>query len=427
MEDKGRDKASAAEGKETAPEKKAYKKPMLIKEEPSSESGSDSDWFSQTDGEYLSEDDDDDDEYGLKMDDPQDPSVALLGNSGVISVLFETPSGFAILGHHGTRLLEPDACEHVWADFADEPRRTLWLKEFRAFEDKVSAINGDAISPAFAEMIKNHVVDGQTLAVGNDEYAVVIREHLRINFLCTPSVKELMWGLNIQMSHFVPQENSELANEDRFPMSKGMAFLLNSHNFDVEPDMMVTRRIINMASVVYECDHSVDKHDVSVRHAAAQLKKISRINTRDWDLLKLATALKTVCCPEEEIPAARRLFGERRLIRLKKDAPKYEDKILKTPCLEVYNEMYSARKLRHEAAKVLVRLLRRAKRAYQAEQAAKASGPNSKKLCHGINPVTIDEHKEWYTTLSAKRKNRQVPPILAPVDALGSCRRKLVL
>uniref|UniRef100_A0A0D9XIQ7 Pre-mRNA-processing factor 19 n=1 Tax=Leersia perrieri TaxID=77586 RepID=A0A0D9XIQ7_9ORYZ len=72
--------------------------------------------------------------------------------------------------------------------------------------------------------------------------------------------------------------------------------------------------------------------------AGEYLKDISGIDTQDWDLLKLALALKMVCCPEEKIAAARR--------RLKDDAPKYKKKIFKTPCLVVYNEMHRARELR---------------------------------------------------------------------------------
>lgn len=107
------------------------------------------------------------------------------------------------------------------------------------------------------------------------------------------------------------------------------------------------------------------------------------------------------------------MLTKSQLMKLKKDAPKYENKILKIPCLEVYNEMYHARKVRLEAGKVLVRLVKRAKKAYEAEQAGKASGPeiapDSKKICPGINPVTIDEELTvWHTTLSAKRKKRQV-------------------
>lgn len=71
--------------------------------------------------------------------------------------------------------------------------------------------------------------------------------------------------------------------------------------------MQVTKRIIEMASIVYECDRCVDKYDISLRHAAAHLKKISHIDTEDWDLLKLASAFKLICYPEETIPASRQV------------------------------------------------------------------------------------------------------------------------
>lgn len=48
------------------------------------------------------------------------------------------------------------------------------------------------------------------------------------------------------------------------------------------------------------------------------------------------------------------------------DAPRYDGKILKMPVLVVYNEMSHARTVRHDAALVLVRLLRRATKAHEA-------------------------------------------------------------
>jgi|UniRef100_A0ACD5TUC9 pre-mRNA-processing factor 19 len=45
-------------------------------------------------------------------------------------------------------------------------------------------------------------------------------------------------------------------------------------------------------------------------------------------------------------------------------------------------------------------------------------GPDGKKMRPGINPVMIDELTECNSMLSAQRKKRQVPPSLAPIDAL---------
>jgi hypothetical protein len=49
-----------------------------------------------------------------------------------------------------------------------------------------------------------------------------------------------MWGLMIQIQHFLPVINSQMINEDRFPMSEGMISLLEHHNFDINPHMMVS-------------------------------------------------------------------------------------------------------------------------------------------------------------------------------------------
>ena len=83
-------------------------------------------------------------------------------------------------------------------------------------------------------------------------------------------------------------------------------------------------------------------------------------------------------------------------MKLKKDTRKYENKILKTPCLEVYNEIYSARQIRSETAQVLIRLVNRAKKAYETEQAGETIGheigPDSKKICRDVNPSVTNEY-----------------------------------
>lgn len=68
--------------------------------------------------------------------------------------------------------------------------------------------------------------------------------------------------------------------------------------------MQVTRHIINLAGVVRECDRCVNRHDYCLRSAAEHLKRISGIDTKEWDLMKLATALKMIFYPEEKIAAA---------------------------------------------------------------------------------------------------------------------------
>lgn len=166
----------------------------------------------------------------------------------------------------------------------------------------------------------------------------------------------------------------------------------------------------------------MNKYSNSLRFAAEHILNISRIKTGEWDVMKLATVIKMICDPEGTNSAAKQLLSKRQLNRLMKDAPRYKDKIFKIPFMDVYKEMYSARKIRLEAAQVLLGLVNEAKKAYEAEQADKAAsdheiGPG-RKSCRGINTVIIDELPAWHTTLSAKLKDIQVSPTLVPVDAL---------
>jgi hypothetical protein len=56
------------------------------------------------------------------------------------------------------------------------------------------------------------------------------------------------------------------------------------------------------------------------------------------------------------------VFSKRVSVRLRKDAPKYEGKILKEPLLIIYNEMYCARRGRSNALRKLSHLLEQRKR-----------------------------------------------------------------
>jgi hypothetical protein len=112
-------------------------------------------------------------------------------------------------------------------------------------------------------MIQEHVVNGQRLAVGKEDYKYIIEECMvsvkapllayvyklffaptfiwilfqGIDCLYSLPVRELMWGLNIQMQRLVPAEIS--GPPDCFPMSEGMEFFLKHYDFEVNLSMMV--------------------------------------------------------------------------------------------------------------------------------------------------------------------------------------------
>lgn len=61
----------------------------------------------------------------------------------------------------------------------------------------------------------------------------------------------------------------------------------------------VNDRIIMMACILVDCEFCDEKHSKPLRMAAANLKDLSGIDSEDWDLMKLATALKIICYPAE--------------------------------------------------------------------------------------------------------------------------------
>uniref|UniRef100_A0A0E0A997 Uncharacterized protein n=1 Tax=Oryza glumipatula TaxID=40148 RepID=A0A0E0A997_9ORYZ len=301
---------------------------------------------------------------------------AQLGNGGLILVLFETPTGFALFGYDGIKLLRPNALKDVWGEFVMEfmlQYQPVWLKDFQAFEGKASALNFDTgVSEQLAGMIRKCICPGQTLAVGKPEYVTIIESDLGIKCLWNAEVMELMWGLNNLKEHLVPDGKSELSKEDCLPMCEGMKFTLNKYGFgDLKPEM-VTRSIIEATGLLYETDYNVRKYGESMRYACKHLKETSGINAEDWDLLKLATAIMMLCYPNGEhklVGNLPELFGDD-YSKLVDDAPKYKGIFRKFSCLRAYAEMVRSRRIRSKAARSLDSLVTAAERIYDEAQQA---------------------------------------------------------
>ncbi|CAN6286246.1 unnamed protein product [Urochloa humidicola] len=259
-----------------------------------------------------------------------------LGHSGEILVLCETPSGFALFNYDGLQLFLPKAIEDVWASFAWDymAKDVVVLREFQTFEDKASAIKLDTgVSDQLARMIKKWLLPGQKLAVGKREYKTTIEASLGISCLFDDVVMELMWGLKNLMKTLVPGEKLELTKEDCLPVSKGMMIVLKRHGFDVKPEM-VNRQIVEMAQGLYECDWCANKHVESLQVA---LKEVSDIDFKDWDPLKLASALKIICYPDEKCKYE--MFSDVELPKLQALACSSQGKLFENTCLAVYNEI----------------------------------------------------------------------------------------
>jgi hypothetical protein len=59
-------------------------------------------------------------------------------------------------------------------------------------------------------------------------------------------------------------------------------------------------QIIATSCALFDCDAVYKKHFEYLGNASVCFKKVSDINCENWGARKLATALKVVCCPEEE-------------------------------------------------------------------------------------------------------------------------------
>ncbi|XP_024313446.1 uncharacterized protein LOC112270036 [Brachypodium distachyon] len=173
-----------------------------------------------------------------------------------------------------------------------------FLKEFQVFNDKASAII--RVCSKLAKMIKRSIWPGQKLAVGKCEYKNIIEASLGIPCLFNEAVLEVMWGLKYLIKVLVPGEEVELTNEDRFQMCQGLKLVHNLYGFEVE-SKMVNSDIIGMACIVYESGRCVDKRASYLDHGRAKLSEVSTIDSTNWDELKLATPLKLICYPEEQV------------------------------------------------------------------------------------------------------------------------------
>ncbi|KAM3336059.1 hypothetical protein ACQJBY_030188 [Aegilops geniculata] len=269
-----------------------------------------------------------------------------LGNHGLMLLLLETPSGFAILSFDGAQLYLPGAKENIWSNFGAEymARYIIWLKQFKKFKDKSSAIRSDTgVCRRLSRFIKRWRRPGQMLVVGKPEYKTIIEASMGIPCLFDETVMEVMWGVKHIMHSLVPMEKSELTKEERLPMSQGLLMFLNRKGFDVKPEM-VNERIVLSACALYDCDEIEKKHDASLRRASEQLKDVSGINTQGWSLLKLSTALMLICFSEEEILVGEpeEFFTAEELSKFQDDAHEYDDKISKYPCRRIYEELVCA-------------------------------------------------------------------------------------
>uniref|UniRef100_A0ACD5ZWT0 Uncharacterized protein n=1 Tax=Avena sativa TaxID=4498 RepID=A0ACD5ZWT0_AVESA len=288
--------------------------------------------------------------------------VRWLGHCGVISVLFETPSGFAILHYSGVKLFLPKAVEDIWSEFItmSTAHNVIFFKEFKIFKDKACAIKSNGVCSELTKMIKSSLQPVQKLAVGKQEYKDIIEANLGIHCLFDEAVLELMWGLKNLIKDLVPEETLELSDEDRLQISRGMKSVLDRYDFEVDANL-VNSDIIGMSSSLYECDLFEDERAPALKYGSEQLQKVSGFDSKNWNGLKLATALTLICCPEDTVVTgdSEEMLSNTEAEQLLADAHRYEDKFHKYS--EIYRDMVWVQGLKRRALELLGSMVKEAR------------------------------------------------------------------
>nr|XP_040258868.1 uncharacterized protein LOC120976107 [Aegilops tauschii subsp. strangulata] len=266
-----------------------------------------------------------------------------LGNHGLMLLLLETPSGFAILSFDGVQLYLPGAKEVpvllcLWLTPVEETSHVqvyqghpffflcqiVWLKQFKKFKDKSSAIRSDTgVCRRLSKFIKRWRRPGQMLVVGKPEYKTIIEASMGIPCIFDETVMEVMWGVKHIMHSLVPMEKSELTKEERLPMSQGLIMFLNRKGFDVKPEMVsLPVSQIYFAFVFLIGDEA--------------MLFVSR-SMNEHLLLETCCS----CCNTGGVSFFQ-IFTAEELSKFQDDAHEYDDKISKYPCRRIYEELVCA-------------------------------------------------------------------------------------
>uniref|UniRef100_A0ACD5YXX5 Uncharacterized protein n=1 Tax=Avena sativa TaxID=4498 RepID=A0ACD5YXX5_AVESA len=218
---------------------------------------------------------------------------------GIVKLLFETPSGFAVFTFDETYLKKD--IEHIWIYFVGNHghKNIVWLDEFRKFEDKSNVINltAQTIHVGLTQMLWKNCDFDDTLVVGNLAYKDLIGKLLGLHCHYEDAMNEVMWGLQNLMHTLLPQEQSVMTKDDLLPMSIGLNMVLTRYRINVEKEML-NESIIKKAGKVYDTELREKVHSRFLhKRFDDKFKELSGVDTNDWSLFKLATALKIMFDP----------------------------------------------------------------------------------------------------------------------------------
>ncbi|KAM0900061.1 hypothetical protein ACQ4PT_020871 [Festuca glaucescens] len=314
---------------------------------------------------------------GQRQSSPGSKIESVYENPGVIKLLFETPSGFAMFA--------------IAEKYLEKDIEIIWLHEFQKFEDRPNAINLTTrkINPRLIKMIFKYIKFEEKLVVGRPEYKEIIEELLVC--VAVDAVEEVMWGMQNLLHTIVPEEQSEMPMEDRIPMSQGLEMVLRRHGFVVEPKM-INEHIIEMANTMYDIDLRERVHSKFLHNLLGEaFMAISGVDIEDWPLLKLATAVKKMCYPDEGILVGDpyEMFSSRDFEVIDDDAAKYRDKMDENVILKIYRDVVYLREDKRTARNELRRLVQAAKEALEAEQVLEEPATAAVNSKHQVNHTCL--------------------------------------
>ncbi|XBI35487.1 hypothetical protein VPH35_121164 [Triticum aestivum] len=122
--------------------------------------------------------------------------------------------------------------------------------------------------------------------------------------VCNDRVREIMWGMQNLMPLLIPQEQSVFTKADWLPICKGLDMLLSRHGINIVKEEWINEDILQLALKVYHADLRENEHSKFLHRSLGldkHLKAISGFDAKDWDLVKLATALKTMVDPDANL------------------------------------------------------------------------------------------------------------------------------
>lgn len=223
-------------------------------------------------------------------------------------------------------------------------------------------------------LLCKYCLPGELIIVGRPEYKSIIEEKLRRACVCNDIVREIMWGMQNLMPLLIPQEQSEFTKADRLPICKGLDMLLSQHGINNVKPEWINEDILQLAVKVYHADLREKEHSNFLRRSLGldkHLKAISGFDAKDWDLVKLATALKTMVDPDGTpcltLAEAFKMFSSEEVKLIHRDAPKYEDLLDRDTILKIHDDIFAVRDYVDKVLLKLRHLLKKAEAALETE------------------------------------------------------------